>query len=131
MAQAIVVFKDLFQGIRNLLKKERGTAKPKRKVKVYAIMRLPVYTHKVPVFRVDGHQVKGRFQVHFGHKTPSTQGPQYHDRVIDTNVLQRIRILWYVVIDTIPFRVREMINGTPFYRVLFRDYAYRVTLQVR
>ena len=107
------MFKDPFQGIRNFVKKERGTAKPKRKVKVYIVL------------------TKGRFQVHFGHKIPSTQGPQYHDRVIDTNIPQRIRILWYVVVDAVPFRVREIINGMPFYRVLFRDYAYRVTLQVR
>ena len=112
MAQAIVVFKDPFQGIRNLVKKERGTAKPKRKVKVYVVLRLPVYAQKVPVFRVDGDQAKGRFRVRVGHKTPSTQDPQYRDCVIDMNVLQRIRILWYVVVDTIPFpfRVREMIN---------------------
>ena len=129
MAQAIVM--DLFQGIRNLVKKERGTAKLKWKIKVYLVLRLPVYTQKVPVFRVDWHQAKGRFQVRFGHKTPSTQGAHYRDRIINTNVLQRIRILWYVVVDTIPFRVREMINGMPFDRVLFRDYAYRVTLQVR
>ena len=131
MAEAIVVFKDPFQGIGNLVKKERSTAKPKWKVKVYIVLRLPVYTQKVPVFGVDWHQAKGRFQVRFGHKTPRTQGPQNRDSVIDTNVLQRIRIFWYVVVYTIPFRVREMINSTPFYRVLFRDYPYRVTLQVR
>ena len=88
MAEAIVVFKNPFQGIRNLVKKERGTAKPKRKVKVYVVMRLPVYTQKVPVLGVDWHQAKGRFQVRFGHKTPRTQGPQNRDRVIDMNVLQ-------------------------------------------
>ena len=37
MAEAIVVFKNLFQDIRNLVKKERSTGKPKGKVKVYVI----------------------------------------------------------------------------------------------
>ena len=42
MAEAIVVFKNPFQGIRNLVKKERSTAKPKWEVKVYVVLRLPV-----------------------------------------------------------------------------------------
>lgn len=101
-------------------------------VKVYVVLGLPVDSQKVPVFGVDRHEVKGGFQVHFGHKTPRAQRPQYRDRIIDMNILQRIRILWdVVVIYTIPLRVGEMINSTPFYRVLFRDYAYGMTLQVR
>lgn len=128
MAEAKVVFKNPFQGIRNLVKKERGTAKPKWNVKVDVVLRLPEYTQKVPVFR--GGLASGESL--FGHKTPRTQRPQYCDRVINTNVLQSMRILWYVVIYTIPFRVKEIINSMPFYSVLFGDYAYRVTtLQVK
>ena len=40
------------------LQKERGTAKPKWNVKVYIVLRLLIYTQKVPVFEVDWHQAK-------------------------------------------------------------------------
>ena len=55
-----------------------------------------------PVFGVDWHKAKGRFEVRFGLKTPRAQGPQYGDRVIDTKQLQRKRILWDVVIFILP-----------------------------
>ena len=42
------------------------SAKPKWEVKVYVVLRLPVYTQKVPVFGMDWHQTKGGFQVRFG-----------------------------------------------------------------
>ena len=102
VAEAVVVLKNPFQSIRNLDKKERGTAKPKWEVKVYVVLRLPVYDQQVPVRGVDWYKAKGRFQVRFGHKTPRAQRPQYRDRVINTNVLQRIRFLWDVVVYTIP-----------------------------
>ena len=105
MARAVIVLKNPLQSIRNLVKKERGTAKPKWKVKVYVVLRLPVYAQKVPVLGVDCHKAESRFQVRFGHKTPRAQRPQYCDRVVDTNILQRIGILGDVVVDTVPFRV--------------------------
>ena len=117
MAEAVVVLKNPFQSIRNLVKKERGTAKPKWEVKVYVVLRLPVYAQQVPVCGVDWYKGKGRFQVRFGHKTPRAQRWQYRDCVINTNVLQRTRFLWDVVVYTIPFGVGEMINSTPFCRV--------------
>ena len=41
-----------------------------------------------PVFGVDWHKAKGRFEVRFGHKTPRAQGPQYGDHIIDLKQLQ-------------------------------------------
>ena len=35
-----------------------------------------------------------------------------------------------MVIDTVPFGAREMINGTPLRGVFFRDHAYGVTLKM-
>jgi len=73
MVEAIVVGKNPFQSIRNLVKKERGTVKPKWKVKICVVLRLPVYAQEVPVLRVDWHKAKGKYQVCFGHKTPRAQ----------------------------------------------------------
>ena len=63
VVEAVVVLKNPFQSIRNLVKKERGTAKPKWEVKVYIVLRLPVYAQQVPVRRVDWYKAGSHFDI--------------------------------------------------------------------
>ena len=114
MTKAIVVLKNQFQGIGNLVKEKGGTVKPKWKVKVYTVLGLPVDAQNVLVIGMDWHEAKGSFQICFGHKTPRAQRLQYLDRVVHANILQGIRIFWDVVIYTIAFREGKVINSMPF-----------------
>jgi len=51
--------------------------------------------------------------------------------IIHSYILKGIQGFRYVVINAIPFQLRKMVNSAPFRGMLLRDYAYRVTLEIR
>ena len=51
--------------------------------------------------------------------------------ILHSYILKGIQVFRYIVINAIPFRVRKMVNSVPFRGILLRDYAYRVTLEIR
>jgi len=59
------------------------------------------------------------------------QGLQGSYYVVHTNVLKRIGVLGNVIINAIPFRVGQVVNGTPLRGVLLRNNPNRMALEVR
>jgi len=60
-----------------------------------------------------------------------TQRTDYVNGVVQANILDGIRILGDIIVNTVTLGMGEVINGTPICRMLLGDYAYRVTLEIR
>lgn len=52
------------------------------------------------------------------------------DSIIDVNILKGVGIFGDIVIYVVFFRVGEVINGSLFSGVFFRNYVYRVILKI-
>jgi len=58
-------------------------------------------------------KTKSRLEVHFGHVRALPQGLQGSYSVVHPNVLKGVGVLQNIIVNTIPLRVGQVINGTP------------------
>ena len=85
------MFKDLFQYLRNLIKKDRGHCVDKKGDKGLCNIVTAEDAkdaQEIPVIRVDWHKAKCRIEVRFGHECTMAKSKQYVNRNIDGDILK-------------------------------------------
>ena len=103
--KAVIVLKNPFDTIGQLVKKKRGTTQTKGRVHIHKITGLPVNTQQVPIIGVDRYQWEGRLEVGLSHEGPLTKRLDDTNGVLHWNVRQRKRILGYVIVNAVSLGV--------------------------
>ena len=76
------------------------------------------------------NEPESRFQIGFSHERTGTEGCQYADRVVDSDVLKGVGVFRNKVVDAIALGIRQMIDSAPIGGMLFRDHPDGVALEI-
>ena len=113
MMKAVIVLKNPFDTIGQLVEKKRGTTQTKGQIHIHKITGLPVNTEQVPIIGVDRYQSEGRLEVGHCLEGPLTKRLDDTNGVVHLNVGQRERIFGYVIVNAISLGVGKMVNSPP------------------